>query len=156
MIETKKKSIDGDEYAVTQFPARRGLNLKIRLVKVLGPALAEAAGALNLSAGAAALEQAGINPWFLGQAVSRLVEGLDSSTGELVLELLSQTRKNNRELNEAAFDLEFAGKYLTLYKVLGFVIQVNGFFGQGGIGTMAAALNPMANRKDQTPETEDS
>ncbi len=146
MIETKKKTIDGAEYSVTQFPARRGLGLKLRLIKLIGPALAEAAGALNPANGTNSLMDSEIDPWIIGRAVSSLVEGLDNDTGELILDLLAMTRKNGRELSGEVFDLEFAGDYLTLYKVLGFVIQVNGFFGKGGIGTLTAAVQQTAER----------
>ena len=146
MIETKKKTIDGAEYSVTQFPARRGLALKLRLVKLIGPALAEAAGALNPGSGSGLLQDIQIDPGIIQKAVATLVEGMDESTGELIFDLLSMTRKDSRELTEAVFDQEFAGNYLTLYKVLGFVIQANGFFGQGGIGTLQAAVTPMTEK----------
>ncbi len=151
MIETKKKTIDGDEYSVTQFPARRGLSLKIRLVKILGPALAEAASGLDLKDGGN-LQDTELDSGFLAKAVSKLVEGLDSSTGDLILEMLSQTRKNGHELTEAVFDLEFAGNYMTLYKLLAFVIQANGFFPGGGIGF----LTPPAKAEPETESTSKS
>ena len=134
-IETKKKTIDGAEYSVTTFAARRGLKLKIRLVKVIGPALAEAASGLDLKDGVS-LQETELGGGFLAKAVSRLVEGLDDSTGSLIEELLSQTRKDGRELNGTAIDDEFAGDYLTLYKVLAFVVEANGFFGRGNIGSL--------------------
>jgi hypothetical protein len=155
MIDTKKKTIDGAEYSVTQFPARRGLALKIKLVKLIGPALAEAAGGLDLKEGVN-LQEAEIDTGFMGKAVEKLVEGMDDSTGDLILDLLSMTRKNGQELKEAVFDTEFAGDYLTLYKVLGFVIQVNGFFGKGGIGMLTAAVMPKTEKPAETKDTSGS
>ena len=155
MIETKKKTIDGAEYGVTQFPARRGLALKLKLIKLIGPALAEAAGALSGNSGTGSFQDTEMDPWFIGKAVSSLVEGLGEDTGELILDLLSMTRKNGKELTGEVFDQEFAGDYLTLYKVLAFVIQVNGFFGKGGIGTLTAAMQQKTETAERKTETED-
>lgn len=147
MIETKEKLIDGDTYMVSQFPGRRAIKIQIRLVKLLGPAVA------SLVAGSKGLDDS-IALSNLADAVARLGAALDPDDFEsLVMELLSMTRKNGREIgSQAAFDAEFTGKLTTVYKVLAFVLEVNfkDFFGLGGIGSLAAKFGAA---KDPVPPT---
>lgn len=136
MLETRNKVIEGREYSVTQFPARRGFALKARLAKLLGPAVAELFSAVK-GGDAESLMSADIDMAIVGGAIRRLLEGVDESNMlELVLSLLSMTRVDGKEITEQVFDMEFAGKFSELYKVLAFVVEVNygDFFGSNGIG----------------------
>ncbi len=142
MIQSKEKTIDGAVYAVTQFPARRALALQTRLLKLLGPALATALGGI---------QDGRIDASVLSASLKQLADTLDESTAvDLALQMLASTRRDGREITEGVFDMEFAGQMDTLYKVLGFVLEVNfgGFFARSGIGdllrrTPAAEANPV-------------
>lgn len=114
MIETREKEIDGATYTVTQLPARRALRLKTKLVKTFGS-------------------------FFLGDSKSlhSMFQTLDENQFEsLCMEMIQGVRKNGVELNQATFDLEFAGDMAGLYKLLLFVVEVNfdNFFQMIGIG----------------------
>lgn len=131
MIETSTKSIDGIEFAVTQFPARRGMQMQARLAKILGPIVGGLAGALE---GAEANEN-------IGKALAGLAALNADEFATLALDLLASTRMEGREITSGVFDMEFAGKYDTLYKALAYVVQVNfgSLFKLGDIGSLFAA-----------------
>jgi hypothetical protein len=136
MVESKSKTIDGVNFTVTQFPARRAFAVQARLIKTLGPALGAAVGKgvggeVDLSA-----------------ALQKLADNIEADTlVALAQELLASTRADGKELaGDAAFDMAFTGKLLTLYKVLAFLVEVNfaDFFGAGGIGGLVARFAPEA------------
>ncbi len=131
MIETREKIIEGSNYSVTQLPARKALRLKTKLIKCFGPMLAQLF--LTVSDG----ESESDKKISLVHAIEILSQSIDENTFEnLVMELLQGVRKNGVELNQATFDLEFAGNFKELYLVLFFVIEVNfsSFFSLIGIG----------------------
>lgn len=140
-MQAQEKTINESIYTVTPFPARLGLKLKMRLIKLLGPSIAKAVTALDLNEGGSVLESE-LDGDLIGQAIASLTENLGDDTVDLMLDLLKSTRKNGVELNEQVFNLEFAGDYVTLYKVLYFVVEVNYgvFFGKGGIGELAEKM----------------
>lgn len=129
MIESKHKMIDGVEYTCTQFPARAGIKLKITLGKKLLPGLSELLGGqANLS------DMMGqeITAGKLASAVEKAIATIDPDEAvDLIMQILSQTRRGTREgqggveFSREMLDLEYAGKYLSLYKVIGFVLQTN-------------------------------
>lgn len=124
-IETRNKTIDGVRYTVTQFPARRGFQLKIRLARLLAPALGPTLGGFE-AAKLAKLVDADINPGMVGKGFAALFESADpDDIMDLVMTLLSDTRRDGHEIDEALFDREFAANYGHLYKVLAFVLEVN-------------------------------
>lgn len=136
MIETQEKIIDGATYSVTQFPARRALRLKARLMKLFGPVLAQLF--------VAATSKTQDNNDFV-KAIEILGDHIDENTFEsLCMELMVGVRKNGHELTPATIDLEFAGDIATLYQVLWFVIEVNfaNFFSLIGIGSQFQADEP--------------
>jgi hypothetical protein len=136
-IETKERTIDGRKVMVTQFPARKGLQYLTRLTKLVGPALGSLAKGFSPTAGIdSTLAKISIDV-----AITALVERLDENeTVDLVLLLLAFTRLDGKEIGEEMFDIEFAGNYLLMSKILGFVLEVNyaSFFGEGGIGGLSA------------------
>jgi hypothetical protein len=145
MIQSKEKGIDGATYVVTQFPARRALALQTRLLKLLGPSLATALGGVH---------EGRIDAAVLSISLQQLGEKLDeSATVDLVMQLLSGTRKDGKEITEGVFDLEFAGRMDTLYKVLGFVLEVNfgGFFEKSGIGDLLGRRAPATEEEPVPP-----
>lgn len=133
-VETKKREIDGHTYSVTTFPAREGLQKKAKLIRVIAPALREAFGDLpDIKLGE--VMSANVSPGALVQGIEALVQRLDESgIDSTIMGLLRYVKIDGKELSEDLFDLHFAGKYVTLYKVLLFVIEANNFFGSVGIG----------------------
>lgn len=118
MIQTIEKNIDENIYTITQIPARRALKILTRLVKLLGPALAELVLANqkeNENADSC-----------IPKAVALLASSLDENDFEnLVMSLLEGIRKDGMELKPAIFDMEFAGKFNTLLKLLKEILQFN-------------------------------
>lgn len=135
MIETKEKYIDGHKYTVTQFPARRALTLKTKLVKLVAPSLFTAMS--GQKQGASVLDMP------LDKAINMLVERLDEDhLINLIFELLASTRRDGKELNESHFNMVYAGNFGELYKALFFILEVNfgSFFQEIGIGNLGEHL----------------
>lgn len=131
-IENREREIDGRAVAVSHFPGRRGLSILTRLVKLVGPALGALVGTtsqtVNLDTEVS-----------VDAAVKALMEQLDAKgTVDFVMELLTCTRLDGKEVKDAVFDMEFAGNYMLLVHVLAFVLEVNysSFFGPNGIGNL--------------------
>lgn len=121
MIENKEKTIGGNKYIVTQFPARRALKLKTRLLKLVAPSLFSAFGNSGTN-----IMEAKVDSTMLKSAVSALVDRLDADEVEdLVISLLASTRREGKELNAAEFDRVFAGNFGEMYSALVFVLEVN-------------------------------
>lgn len=130
MVETKEKTIDGFKVTVTQFPARYGFKMQARLIKVFAPILG------TLLSGKQGLESE-VNLSGLGDALQKVFILLDENAAmQLVFDLMQSTRVDGQEMNDAYFDSMFAGKMNVVYKILGFILEVNfgNFFGEGGIG----------------------
>lgn len=128
-IQTLEKEINGAIYSCTQLPARRALKLKAKLIKLLGPMVAQI-----FSGGA---QEGNAN---IVKAVEALALNLDETVYEsLVVEILQGVRKNGMELQPAIIDLEFAGDFGTLYSVLWFALETNfsSFFSLLGIGNQS-------------------
>ena len=131
MIETKTKVINGNEYMVRQYGARLGGRIKVRLAKLIGPALTSFFDQKSGLTEPAAVEKA------IGIFLDNLsVEEYDS----LVMQMIpNYVWKNEKEITEKNFDMEFAGDYASLYKLLWFIIQVDyqDFLEMGGIGNLS-------------------
>lgn len=130
MIEVKEKMINGDNYVVTQLPARRAIKLKAKLIRLFGPVLAQ----IFISDS----DEDVSGKTKLVKAVEVFASHLDENVFEnLIVEILAGVRKNGIELTPPTIDLEFAGDMATLYQVIFFVIEVNfsNFLSLFGIGT---------------------
>ena len=140
-LQSKEKNIDAHLVKVIEFAARRKLLLQIKLVKLLGPALGAAAGAAK---GSGVLD-AKLGPEVIGPAVQKLADALDPQAFlQLVHELLQDTWIDGKDVKtDEAFDANF-GNLAFMYKVLGFVLEVNfaDFFGAGGIGSILQRFAP--------------
>lgn len=148
-ILTKETEIDGKTFAVFQFPARKGLELKARLLKLVGPVLAGLAGAAK--GGKFSLDDS--------IDTASIIAGLaavdPAAFVSLAVDLVAQTKMNGVFISAGTFDLEFAAEYGTLYKLLGFVVETNfgKLFGAGGIGGLVARLTQMVALNKLAPLT---
>lgn len=140
MYETKDKEIDGFKVTVTQWPARKAFKKKLKLARLLGPSFAEILSGWKSSKTSEeniSIDSSEIDLSKVGSAIQMLFDKMDEDEMlDLILELFSSTRIDGKELTNEEFDLIFAGKTVTVYKVIGFVLEVNfgSFFGKGGIG----------------------
>lgn len=118
------EEIDGQKYKTIVFPSIRGLGLKTRVIKLVGPVVnGSSKDSLDLSSFLSALSE--------------------TSVSSLALDLLAQTwcvGEKGHIIDEEFFNEHFAGDYFHLYKVIWFVINANGFLGKGNIGDLMASL----------------
>lgn len=122
MRHTHQREIDGTWWTVSEFSATEGLRLLTRLTNLCGGPLSKAIQALPKDQ---SIMDAELNVELLGAAVAELSVRLDEAgTVELIRRLLSGTRADDREV-VPQFDVLFQGRYLTLFKVLGFVLESN-------------------------------
>lgn len=122
MRKSQNEIINEHEWTVTQFPAGEGIKLLTRLTTLIGPTIAGLAGDAKKPSDLANMK---LDSKVLQIAVEQLASKLDeNSTLDLVKRLLAGTRKDGEEVIQA-FDIVFQGDYLTLFKVLGFVLKVN-------------------------------
>lgn len=121
--EPISKIIDGREWSLALLPASAGLKLGSRLVKLLGPAVAEAVK--SQSGSAADLLNTDTNK--LGGVFETLSQRLgEPEAADLVKELVtSGVLCDGKEVNAATFDLLFQGEYLLLLKVAAWVVEAN-------------------------------
>jgi hypothetical protein len=110
MRKQEEFEVNGSKYLVTQFGAKQGVKLGKKVAKVALPAIAAVYG--NEASSEYAIP-------VMMEVVSENLDYLDEDT---IQELLSLTTKNNYAIN---FDDEFAGNYLTLFKLLWEIVQFN-------------------------------
>lgn len=124
-FETKNKVIDNHSVDVGMFPAVTGLRLKFRLFKKLGPGLTTLAKGLDNSGDNFTSKNLDLS--VLPQALDKFFSTLEEDEFlDLVLRLLETTHIEKKHVgNQAIFDQVFAAEYGFLYKVLGFVVEVN-------------------------------
>ena len=135
MIDNKEKTINNVVYVVTQFPARRALRLKTRLLKLVAPSLVAALGeAKDLNS----IMGMNLNAKALKEAVAILMDRLEvAEVEDVIISLFASTRRDNKELTIAEFDTVFAGNFGEMYEALMFVLEVNfgSFLGHNHIGS---------------------
>ena len=150
-IKTIEKTVDGHNVKIVQFNGVRGFRLKVRLFKLLLPIL----GTLFKSDLLKGLQEGkdtkeGLLEEFMGSDLSKVLPSILQKAAEtieeetffrLVMDLLSGTFIDNRELNEDFFGEIFAANYFLVYKILTEVIKANNFFGNGDIGKMLSQEN---------------
>lgn len=109
MRQQKEIELNGDKYQLTQFGARQGIKLGKKVARLLLPALA-------------AVYSENQEDFELAAALEVVGENLDHLDDATIQELLSSVTKNKYAID---FDNEFAGNYMTLFKLLWEVIQFN-------------------------------
>ena len=147
MYQAKEKVIDNHKVVVTQWPARKALSTKLKLIRIIGPGLGEIASGLK-GQSTKGLIDSEMNLEKLTPAIEKLLSALNEETFmSLVTTLMSATRVDDLEMSiESNFDATFSGNLATFYKVALFVLEVNfgSFFGENGIGLLKAkAMNLM-------------
>lgn len=149
MVETTRRQLSGHAYEVTEFPARQGLRLQARLLRIVGPSIA-ALGAEALQGAqpsdVGSLLDVDISSEALTRAVGELVARLDEQRVErLILDLLGQTTRDGRPVGEETeFDAAYTGNYGELLRAIGLVLEVNfgSFFGARPTGGATAGPTP--------------
>lgn len=119
-LQTERKSIDGLEVTTTQLPSMRALALSTRLLKVVAPAMAHAGG-LSMASDIADLAPA--LAALAGQLEPELVQSLTREL--LAFTTVEMSGKVMQLSTEEAINLAFAGRLMTLFKVLAFSLKVN-------------------------------
>jgi hypothetical protein len=143
MIQSKQVRIDNNEYTITQFAGTKSLRVQIKLVKLIGPTLGAFLGSDNLNlSNLDDLMGSDISSESISKAVGVFVGELDADmTTGLIMELLSETRVNNKEMSEALFTDTFVGNFSELYRVLAEIIKFNysSVFKRGASGNLTAS-----------------
>ncbi len=140
MLKREDKEIDGLTYTSVQFPAMYGFGLLARLAKSIGPALA------SLSDVNPDTDLADVGP-----SLRNALGSLDPDEAQrLVLEILKCTSvlltdaTGGRRIeftDRVKIDEVFSGRLKTLFKVIGFALQVN--FSDFAVGNdPPAAIGP--------------
>lgn len=113
MLDQKTVNVDGDDYLLTMFPTTIGLEYQKKIAKLVGPVMAEV-----MKGG----EGEGVNP--IGLAIGKFSESLDLLDVSFIKELVIKgaTKANGSAI---VFDMEFAGKYVKLYKLALEVVKYN-------------------------------
>ena len=147
MYQAKEKVIGDYRVVVTQWPARKALSTKLKLIRILGPGIGEIASGLK-GQSTKGLMDSEMNLEKLAPAIEKLLSALTEEIFmRLVTTLMSATRVNDLDMSiESNFDSTFSGNLTTFYKVVLFVLEVNfgSFFGENGIGLLKAkAMNLM-------------
>jgi hypothetical protein len=140
MRETKERAIGtrGYVYHVTQFGAREGGRVLVRLLKLVGGA-----------AGEAVQSEDDIDMGTIGKMIANLAESVSEADFDMLVDTFMKTthvsggdyRAPMPLAAEGVFDLHFAGAYAELGQWLLFAIEVNfgSFFGEAGIVRQAKA-----------------
>lgn len=137
-IKEETREINGATYTVQQFVARRGLALKTKLIKLIAPSAFALIGGAKAQGGN--IIDADIGADVLSKSIKTMLDNLGDSADveRLVFEILSNTRRNNAQIDGLLFDDVYAGNYGELFKAVFFVIEVNygSFFRDMGIGNL--------------------
>jgi len=140
MRETKQKQIGdrGYTYHVTQFGARHGGRVLVRLLKILGGAAGEAMQSEGVQ---------GFDPVLIGRLVANLAETAQEEDFDFLCDTFAKAGQvsggqypNPVPLSsDGLFDLHFAGAYKELGSFLLFAVEVN----FGGFLEETPAMDPI-------------
>lgn len=125
-IKSKDVTIDDVKFNITQYNAREGLKIKIKLLKMLAPVK----DTVKKDEGKQLLDSEVDFVAIIGV----LIENLDSDkTLDFILRMLRPVKVNGLDMFDELFDQTFAGNYSILYKLLMEIVEFNRFFGKGSI-----------------------
>lgn len=114
------EKINENDYYTVAFPARQGINLQVKLGKILSPMANGILAALDTER-----DENQINAAFcisLGQALNNLSEN-EAST--LLLNIFEHTTRNGKKIDSAEFDSAYQANYSELFKAVLFVLKSN-------------------------------
>lgn len=157
MYEAKEREIDGHKVTVTQWPARKALTTKLKLVRAIGPSLGEIIGGMKGTE--ESVLESDLDLSKVTAALEKLLSALDEATFMSLIKIfMSGVRVDEVDMsNDKEFDMMFTSKLDLLYKVIWFVLEVNygSFFGEDGIGkAMEKAKNLIPSRKKQSENSQ--
>lgn len=122
--------VDGMEVYCRQMAAQDSLTMKFRLVKTLGPALAELPGLLSDEKSEADEDVEKL------EVIGKIIDSLFASSSpseitRLIMDVINTANIDGSKMNDSLFDQKFSGDIKTAYKVFAFVVRVNyaDFFG---------------------------
>lgn len=149
ILKSKPFVIDGHDYKITMLGAVQGRKLWLKLLNVLAAPLAALAQAPQLD------EQAG------AAALSAAIKALDEGTLEEMYALFGarcEVRVGERSplLEEAIFDMHFAGRYMAMTKWLWECISFNftaDFLGDTSLGNLHAMFQKAVKKTVATRES---
>jgi hypothetical protein len=138
-IESFEKEIDGRNVYVSQFPARKGHSILIRLLKYASPVLSKLPDLVKNTDTANndgfSLEQVLNSDVDIGEILNAVISSVDEKSEKLIFDMIKYVRVDDKEVSRPeVFDDVFCGEYVFLYKVMFFVCKCNAFFGKGGTG----------------------
>lgn len=139
MHEPRSIDIDGATYTVAALPPRRSLKLQNRLLRAVGPALAQLVATVKLGPDGkpdlAALDLQAIASAVQGLMAQLTPEEQDAIMAEL-LATVTVVHEGRSAPVMAVFDAHFAGRMQAIYKLMWAALEVN--FGDF-TGPLAAA-----------------
>lgn len=122
--KTENTTIDGTDYVTTQYPAIMGMEFKMEVLKVLGPAITEILPAF-VKRTDNDIDQVAL----LGHAIDKMFSTAQpKDVVALIVRMLTtgHTFRDGKPLNETEFNQVFAGDdMISVYKVFAFVLRTN-------------------------------
>ena len=144
MMQTQSKTIDGIDVKVTPFPAGEAIRIQAMLLRLVGPALGRAFGALDSTVGAAKLGDLKIDGSGLAGAIAELADKLPEDQLMVVLRRLLRGVQcvvpdpsatgggrpiaadfSSPTTFDNTLDLVFQGRTMSVYSIIAYVLQVN-------------------------------
>ena len=138
MIETKQFTLIENgktyNYILTMFPGEKGLDIGVRLSKIVIPVLLALLPSITDSGKVNLKEiQDNINIDLVGESVGALLKNVDSKEVVILIkDLLSSVIVKEKDSEQAlinVFDRHFTGRFMSIFKIAKEVIQLNNFFG---------------------------
>ena len=149
-VKEIRKTVGDYEVRITQFHAIRGFKMKSRLLKLILPVLAPLAGTtVEKMASKNVVEQVSLLDRNIDleaaipKAFSSLSDSLDEEVFfQLMLDLLSETWVDKKQITKDYFNDLFIGNYMLAYKLAFEVIRANNFFDFGSIAKLFQVQQP--------------
>jgi len=165
-LDPQTETIDGHKWTVCPFPARRAIQLKVRLAKAVGPAIAELLPALGAMPGGKDADKGadkdapkdadkglGLDLSVMPKVISALASNLgEEESVQTILDLMALSSRDDTAISPDHFDNVFAGNYGEMYKALWFILKVNYADFIKGVGGSAIGSRLKALTKE-TPKT---
>ena len=139
MKEPQNRKIDDLDIIVSAWGARRAWKNQIKFGKVFGPSLRDIGAALGEKQEGTSIFDSNIGFEKIGEAIANLFSNVSEEESEdILMECFTNVRVNNQEITNETFDVIFSGRLATVYKIIGFVMEVNygSFLGKSGIGKL--------------------